>query len=161
MNNNQTFNLFLFALVLLPIPMAMAETTSDDEHIRQIVNELLEEKNSKIKTLEERVLQLENNQQIQPGRQAKNLICTVNDNQKKDEKPSGFSEKLVELEEQVENLKATAEDNGLEITGFFDFSARTENRAENTFSLGAVEIDLEYAYNEHFAASSGLGWRYC
>jgi hypothetical protein len=84
MNNNQTFNLFFFALVLLPIPMAMAmaETVSDDEHIRQIVNELLQEKNSKIKTLEERVLQLENNQQIQSGRQEKNLICTVKSNQK-------------------------------------------------------------------------------
>jgi len=35
-------------------------------------------------------------------------------------------------------------------------NAKTDNSTDQTFSVGSVELDLEFAYNDHFAASSAL-----
>ncbi len=150
------YKVIFFVLLFLSISLAKADSSLNEQDIRLIVKELLQEKDSKIQLLESRIQQLE--------AKLKNQNASVNVDKTtsaiKDQKAidNSFSDKLAEIESDVSELKSTAAENGLEITGFFDFSARTENSEENTFSLGAVEIDLEYAYGEHFAASSALVW---
>lgn len=65
---------------------------------------------------------------------------------------------LSSLQEDVGELKAKAAKNGLNMTGFIDVKAKTDNASEQTFNLGYVELDLEYAYDEHFAASTALNF---
>ncbi len=55
---NTCKKLFFYIFVLVN-PTAYAEQGINDKHIRQIVNELLQEKDSKIQLLEARILQLE------------------------------------------------------------------------------------------------------
>lgn len=157
MRNN--WLVFLTAFFLFSIPIVEAETNSSDEHIRNIVKELLLEKDNKIEVLEARIQQLEQKLQLQQEGQTKLEESLAQDTHaQKNNEAKTWTDKFSELGEQVEELKASAESNGLEISGFFDVSARTENSSESTFDLGAFEIDLEYAYNEHFAASSALVW---
>lgn len=63
---------------------------------------------------------------------------------------------LSSLQEDVSELKAKAVKNGLNMTGFIDVKAKTDNASNQTFNLGYVELDMEYAYDEHFAASTAL-----
>jgi len=61
----------------------------------------------------------------------------------------------------VDKIKAvdeSAKENGLEMSGFFDFSLQATSNPSNVFTLGAVELDLEYAYKENFAVSSAFVW---
>jgi hypothetical protein len=46
----------------------------------------------------------------------------------------------------------------LEITGFFDFTLQSQDERDSPFEYGAFELDLEYAYNEHYAVSTALVW---
>ncbi len=46
----------------------------------------------------------------------------------------------------------------LEITGFFDFTVQSQDERDSPFEYGAFELDLEYAYNEHYAVSTALVW---
>ena len=47
---------------------------------------------------------------------------------------------------------------GLDISGFFDIQARSDNRSEQTFELGDLEVDLEFVHDEHYSASAALVW---
>lgn len=69
---------------------------------------------------------------------------------------SSLFSKLDDLGSDVAELKQKVAAKGLDISGFFDVNAKTDNATEQNFSLGSVELDLEYAYNEHFAVSSAL-----
>lgn len=69
---------------------------------------------------------------------------------------ASLASKLRSIGKQVEELKAAASDNGLEISGFFDINAKTDNATDQTFSVGSVELDLDYVHDEHFGASSAL-----
>ena len=53
---------------------------------------------------------------------------------------------------------AESESAGLDISGFFDVQARSDNRSEQTFELGDLEVDLEYVHDEHYSASAALVW---
>ena len=68
----------------------------------------------------------------------------------------GIGRKLRELDKTVGELKATAAAHGLEISGFFDVNAKTGNTTDQTFSLGSVELDLDYVHDDHFGAASAL-----
>lgn len=46
----------------------------------------------------------------------------------------------------------------LEITGFFDFTLQSQDERDSPFEYGAFELDMEYAYNEHYAVSTALVW---
>lgn len=46
----------------------------------------------------------------------------------------------------------------LEITGFFDFTLQSQDERDSPFEFGVFELDLEYAYNEHYAVSTALVW---
>ncbi|MDP1664784.1 MAG: hypothetical protein Q8L79_06600 [Methylobacter sp.] len=115
---NSLFFLFLFTLHV-PVANAAAGAASvSDEHIRQIVAELLKKKDQTIAQLEARLQQLEHtptaeNTPAETG--------TAPDAQ------SGYAivNKLGDLTEEVEALKEAAKEKGLNISGFFDVNAKT------------------------------------
>ena len=164
---------FFYLLVLgFTLAFSVNAETNDDEHIRQIVTSLLREKDQKIEQLEARIQQLEQGNRVTPvavaeqGGQSKSAVAdavqpkpTV-DAAAKTAASSGddstVTGKLKDLTKKVDELKATAEANGLNISGFFDINAKTGNPTEQTFSVGSVELDLDYAHDEHFGASSAI-----
>jgi hypothetical protein len=155
------------------------DNAASDQHIREIVESLLREKDQKIERLEARIKQLENTQPatqakvsatspaVIPGDTAKATpieslaVPPGSTLQPVAKANSGGNEetilnKLGDLGDEVAELKETAEQKGLDISGFFDVNAKTDNSTDQTFSVGSVELDLEYNYFENFAASSAL-----
>lgn len=166
--------LVLLILLLWLMPLSSADASGANQ-IRQIVEQMLHEKNAKIEQLENRVHQLE--QKLDALTQVAALPTpamvtpsptTVNVTQSSAPpaeviqtaaaKPDadGIAGKLRELDKSVGELKAAALENGLEISGFFDVNAKTGNSTEQTFSLGSVEVDLDYVHDDHFGAASAL-----
>jgi len=142
--------------------MVKADTSVSDEHIRAIVKELLQEKDDKIKSLETRILELEaqvHKVNIKHVEIVDDKV-PIDENSRVAENTEGSKEEglLTGIGDMIEEVDAKAKDNGLEISGFFDVSASTKNASGNTFALGAVELDLEYSYDEHFAVSSAFVW---
>ncbi len=158
----------IFLLTLqIPIAHATADATSvSDEHIRQIVAGLLKEKDQKIAELEARLQQLEHAPKAAPSPSPQSVAATdVKISQNAQPKPvkapdaqsePGIISKLGDLTEEVEELREKAKEKGLDISGFFDVNAKTDNSTNQTFSVGSIELDLEYAHNDNFAASSAL-----
>jgi hypothetical protein len=145
-------------------------TAVTDEHIRQIVESLLKEKDKKIEQLEARILQMEKDRQnsvvnstqsLEPKVVSEKVVSPVKPQTKVAEATAEKHEtsivsKLQDIGEEVKGLREAAQKKGLDISGFFDVNAKTDNATDQTFSVGSVELDLEYAYNDHFAASSAL-----
>ncbi len=159
------FCLFLFTQVSLANAAADAANVTD-EHIRQVVEDLLKKKDQKIAQLEARIQQLEHEPKtaIPPPLQPK-VTAEVKSPEKvlveigktPDTKAeSAVVSKILDLTEEVAGLKEAAKEKGLGISGFFDLNAKTDNSTDQTFSVGSVELDLEYDYYENFAASSAL-----
>jgi hypothetical protein len=159
-------SIFLFT-IQIPIAHATANATGvSDDHIRQIVEGLLKEKDQKIAELEARLQQLEHApkaKSIPPPQPvaATDVKAPENEPAKTVKAPdakseSGIISKLDDLTEEVEELREATKTKGLDISGFFDVNAKTDNSTNQTFSVGSVELDLEYAYNDSFAASSAL-----
>ena len=67
-----------------------------------------------------------------------------------------ISRSLKAMDKKIEELKDSASAKGLEMSGFFDVNAMTSNATEHTFYVGSVELDLDYAYDDHFGASTAL-----
>jgi hypothetical protein len=172
---HQTALVAAFISALLLSSAAFAGNSAhgaSDEHIREIVESLLREKNQKIDQLEARIKQLEakqatipNSQQQARATQAQSAgalesppgsvpEAVVTNNHNGDD--ATLMNKLGDLGEEIEELKEGAKEKGLDISGFFDVNAKTDNSTDQTFSVGSVELDLEYAYNDHFAASSAI-----
>ncbi len=137
----------VFLLIFLMIQMPVANATDvSDEHIRQIALDLLREKDQKIAQLEARIQQLEH---------APKAVAEAG--KAPDVKPEHeIVGKLSDLTEEVEELKQAAKEKGLDISGFFDVNAKTDNSTDQTFSVGSVELDLEFECYENFAVSSAL-----
>jgi hypothetical protein len=174
--------LVLLAGMLLNFSVYAKESSNavSDAHIREIVEGMLHEKNQKIEQLEARIKQLESSKVATPQPEqkqadnndkqadkdlakqesAENLALPPGSTPKTAAKDSsneaGVMSKLGDLGDEIAELKAAAEDKGLDISGFFDVNAKTDNSTDQTFSVGSVELDLEYAVTDHFAASSAL-----
>jgi hypothetical protein len=149
---------------------ANSEEAASERHIRKVVESLLQEKNQKIEQLEARIKQLENKQtavQTQPPAAKPNVsssadlavppgsaAATVATSSETSN--TSVMNKLGDLGEQISELKEAAEKKGLDISGFFDVNAKTDNSTDQTFSVGSIELDLEYAATDHFAASSAI-----
>ncbi|MEQ1637502.1 MAG: hypothetical protein ABL903_12500 [Methylococcales bacterium] len=165
--------------VSAPLP-AQTKAAVSDSHIRQIVESLLREKDQKIAQLEARLQQLEKtlpnaavtasptkSGQIK-AESGETSSATLADRTPEASPAAKAAEsqnvptvstlnsKLGDLGEEIAELKEAAQEKGLDISGFFDINAKTDNATDQTFSVGSVELDLEYSYNEHFAASSAL-----
>jgi hypothetical protein len=161
----KTFFLYLFLICSVSLPFYALANASEDEHIRAIVESMLKEKDQKIEQLESRIHQLEQEQQALAK---KPLILENPEPEKVETTPAKTAEvkteeasattsgKLQELAKKVEELKDAASNNGLEISGFFDVNAKTSNSTDQTFSLGSVELDLDYVHSDHFGASTAL-----
>jgi hypothetical protein len=155
---------FVFCLFFLATQVPAANATDvSDEHIRQIVEGLLKEKDQKIAQLEARIQQLEHapktetNLPQQPKVTASSEKTPAETGKAPDAKSEhAIASKLVDLTEEVEGLKEAAKEKGLDISGFFDVTAKTDNSSGQTFGLGSIELDLEYEYGDNFAASSAL-----
>jgi hypothetical protein len=181
------FAIIMGALISSAPVQASDQANAADQHIREIVENLLREKDQKIEQLESRIKQLENNQAApqtaaQPKPGVDNPVAVNKQTQEESvenlaippgsvvnpapeavaatTKSSGANEgilnKLGDLGEQIEELKEEAKEKGVGISGFFDVNAKTDNSTDQTFSVGSVELDLEYAATDHFAASSAL-----
>jgi hypothetical protein len=174
--------LALFAWILPNFSVYAKESGNavSDAHIREVVESMLHEKNQKIEQLEARIKQLESSKATaQPPEQKQaetnkqqgdndlveqespeNLALPPDSIPKTVAKGSandaGVMSKLGDLGDEIAELKEAAEDKGLDISGFFDVNAKTDNSTDQTFSVGSVELDLEYAATDHFAASSAL-----
>ena len=173
------FGLILIFALLQSSPCIAATKNAgvSDAHIRAVVENLLHEKNQKIEQLEARIKQLENSQAIEKKQVAsidakkdnvnskdnspENLSLPPGYNPKTAAKNSGSGDasiinKLGDLGDEIAELKEAAEKKGLDISGFFDVNAKTDNSTDQTFSVGSVELDLEYAATDYFAASSAI-----
>ncbi|WP_333874945.1 hypothetical protein [Methylobacter sp.] len=135
----------------------------EDEHIRQIVQSLLKEKDRKIEQLEARIQQLEGEQHNSTAVQNQNPASHAATVMPEPAKTAltgkiepAVSSKLQDLDKKIDALKEAASDSGLEVSSFFDVNAKTGNSTDQTFSVGSVELDLDYVYDEHFGASSAL-----
>lgn len=158
--------IFLIIIIFLSLFINSSgyASSKDDEHIRLIVQSMLKEKDNKIQQLEARIIQLEKQQEHL-------LVTNKTDNQftaaksAKDPDPisldvskneTDVNAKLNTLDKKIQEIKSSANENGLDISGFFDINAKTGNSTDQTFSIGLLELDIAYNYNEHFAASSAL-----
>jgi hypothetical protein len=162
----------LFILISgLILPSFLEAKPVDDEYVRQIVGEMLREKDKKIEQLEARIQQLEAERRtVLPGaathqdvKQAATEVAppqpdfaATPNSAGSDGADAVVAGKLRELSKKDDELKASAEENGLVISGFFDVNAKTGNSADQTFSVGSVELDLDYAHDDHFGASTAL-----
>lgn len=177
---NQTICFYALSSVLFQLPNAVAAGTNNaatEQQIRKVVESMLQEKNQKIEQLEARIKQLESKQApTQPATQpqapppsgepktavVESLEAPPGSGigavaaKKGDASNATIMNKLGELGDEITELKASAEEKGLDISGFFDVNAKTDNSTDQTFSVGSVELDFEYAAFEHFAASSAL-----
>ncbi len=157
-------NVIVVCLVMLYLasePVFAESAADDEEKIRAIVQQLLHEKDSRIEKLEARIQQLEqqiaDSHQTPASQQAITPVAQTVQSEDRVQTPVDESA-LTRLEQEVDAIKESMADSGLQMSGFFDFSARTENSSESTFDLGSLELDLEYAYNPHYAASAALVW---
>lgn len=143
--------------------------SSDDEHIRQIVRSMLQEKDRKIEQLEARIHQLEQERVADRGANAPlsadakapaatsaSPASEPTKTASRENADTSVSSKLKDLDKKIGELKEAASASGLEISGFFDVNAKTGNSTDQTFSVGSVELDLDYVHDEHFGASSAL-----
>ncbi|MCX7087209.1 MAG: hypothetical protein NTV00_04045 [Methylococcales bacterium] len=164
---------------------ANSGTAVSDAHIREVVESLLREKDQKIAKLEARLQQLEKTAPEAVAKAptipatppviekntsnlpviAKNAPATNNPSSPpvsldhtahEAAEHNSLHSQLSDLGEELAELKEAAKEKGLGINGFFDVNAKTDNATDQTFNVGSVELDLEYSYNEHFAASSAL-----
>ncbi|MBE0472239.1 MAG: hypothetical protein IBX55_22365, partial [Methyloprofundus sp.] len=153
--------IILFACILLPITKVNADTPSDD-HIKAIVRELLQQKDSKIDALEAKIQQLKQKLLLQEQTNKPFAITADKTSQLtnaiEQKTESSDSDVLTDISSSIKDFDTVAKQNGLDISGFFDVSAQTQNKSGNTFTLGAVELDLEYSYDDHFAVSSAFVW---
>ncbi|MBD9357220.1 hypothetical protein [Methylomonas albis] len=155
--------LLAIALLSLAAQTDSHATAAEDEHIRQIVQGVLKEKDQKIEQLEARIKQLEQERSgavaaaptpavSSAGAQTPAPLKTANNS-----KPEPtFDNKLKALDKKINDLKEAAEADGLQISGFFDVNAKTSNSTDQTFSVGSVELDLDYVHDDHFGASTAL-----
>ncbi len=63
---------------------------------------------------------------------------------------SAFKDELIET--------LAGEESPLKISGFFDVTLESPNERDRPFEFGALELDLEYPFNEHYTVSSALVW---
>lgn len=153
------------ALLSLAAHADVHATAAEDEHIRQIVQGVLKEKDQKIEQLEARIKQLEQernnsvavsaNPTVAPAGEPTPAPAPVKTAANAKPEPT-VDTKLKALDKKIAALKEAAEANGLQMSGFFDINAKTGNSTDQTFSVGSVELDLDYVHDDHFGASSAL-----
>jgi hypothetical protein len=160
---NAVFPVLIGVLLQISPTMAANGDAASEQQIRKVVESMLQEKNQKIEQLEARIKQLEAKQtpdqpttavaasdrpkpavveslEAPPGSGIGAVAVKSGD-----ASDAAIMNKLGELGEEITELRTSAEEKGLDISGFFDVNAKTDNSTDQTFSVGSVELDLEYA----------------
>jgi hypothetical protein len=156
-------NALLSSLVFLGLAATQSSAygaTAEDEHIRQIVQGMLKEKDQKIRQLEQ---ELEKSQTVAKQNQssatpapAKAITPEPVQLFANDKAESTVTSKLQDLDKKIDELKESASDHGLNISAFFDVNAKTGNSTNQIFSVGSVELDMDYTADDHFGVSTAL-----
>ncbi len=181
----QLFLVFLVTMAALGptrwVEAAEGNDAAMDARIRSVVEELLSSKQAEVEALEARIRRLEQtveNQRKkivrlkrgvtgqpdeQPDTELKKQAARIQALEEKAREADDLQEatlkaELKELKNEVVSQVNEEESGGLDISGFFDVTARTENNDDRTFDLGALEVDMEYGYDEHFSVSTALVW---
>jgi hypothetical protein len=158
-----TYCRILFVLLTLFCSHSAFADKAGDDHIRKIVQEMLKEKDQKIQLLEARI------QQLEQERSTATMVAVSSAPVSPDAKPTttatsantakadtSVNSQLKAMDKKIDAIKQAAASHGLEISGFFDVNAKTGNSTDQTFSLGSVELDLDYVHDDHFGASTAL-----
>lgn len=135
-----------------------------DAHIREVVAEALKEKDKEIAVLKRKVQQLEETLQNPPAQQDSFAESSPN-SQSTSVRIDKVEQTLDEMQRQekslyqeIESFRDDLSEQGLDFSGFFHFSALSDNKGNRTFDFGGLELGIEYRYNEHLAASMALVW---
>jgi hypothetical protein len=163
MKNLQRFRFIGFmTLGIAACPSAHA-VASGDEHILQLVQGLLKDKDRKIELLEARIQHLEQKLEATEVAAEKKAAIPLPEtvtapaaDTATAKSESTVGSKLQALDKKIEAIKEAAAGNGLLMSGFFDINAKTSNSTDQTFSVGSVELDLDYVHDDHFGASTAL-----
>lgn len=156
-----------FSLCVLSMQSVAYAAGGEEAKIRQIVQGILKEKDDKIGLLEQRIEQLEKEKATQeklalPVVNPVSKVESVADSTaaitkpKKDVEKSSESNKSLDIVGKIDEFKEAAAEKGLEISAFMDVNAKTGNSTDQTFSVGSVEVDMDYSFNDHFGASAAL-----
>lgn len=167
------FFYILLQVMLFATASSVYANSTEDEHIRAIVSTLLREKDQKIAELEARIQQLEQNQSRRNPSTAEDVQSKVQSKQqvvmpvisaqtaeksipKSTHEEASINSQLRNLSHKVDELKNAALEKNLDISGYLDINAKTSNSTDQTFSVGLLELDIAYNYDEHFGISTGL-----
>ncbi len=154
--NSRKLAVFLSICALLPASSMAVEENAEEQRIRQIVSQMLAARDAEVQRLQSRIEALESvleQQRQQPGIRPSASAPAGQDPVKPEVQVSRdeqhkFNSELDAIKTRLAEVNTTE---GLAISGFFDVSARSENPDESTFTLGAVEMDLEYTYGDYTA----------
>ncbi len=166
--------LTIFGASLLFSMNAGAEPRNDgqlDAHIRRVVAESLKEKDREIEELKRKVQRLESTLQRRSGL-IEDSLSRQHSSADFSTDPKSTSQRIDKVEQELDEIKRQDKslyqefesfreglsEKGLEFSGFFHFSALSDNKRNRTFEFGELELGLEYHYNEHLAASMALVW---
>lgn len=173
MNHHHLHRRSLILIGLFVAWPVLAAGGDDEARIRAIVASMLAAKDAQIARLEARVRQLEArvNGAVKapapstatlpehgtplPAQDPARAASPAAAGAQSHRDPPGLAQKLESLES---GLKDLLHGDRLDISGFFDMLARSENEGERPFDLGAFELDLGYSFMDQFAVSSALVW---
>ncbi len=168
---------FVFTVLLFCCSSIYAQDTSmTPEQVRQLVENLIQEKTNEIEKMNQRINELEKLTQTQ-----KQIIQQLQTHQsphqtlEKDTSSESIPPSFLEQSQQslsafffpknddgIEKAKGgrhSNEDKGPEISGFFGTTAQTTNGTNQVFHVGVVELDLDRILHKgDFAASIALDW---
>jgi hypothetical protein len=136
-------NIFLLA----SFEASAVEKNLTEKDVRRIVTKLLHEKDKEIAQLKQKIQHLEHSPQptekTSTPPAAPNIITTATP---------------IESTAAEAPAPANSEFNDIKWSGFFNLDAQTDARNRPNFEFKALELHLEYLYNDHFAANAALAW---
>jgi hypothetical protein len=134
--------LFTVFLLFVSLKAFAVEKKLTEKDVRRIVTEVLQEKDKEIAQLKQKIQQLEHPPQPLIS-QAPPIITTATPVEPAATEPAPSTDSAF---------------NNLKWSGFFNLNAQTDAKSRANFDFQALELHLEYLYNEHFAANAALVW---
>ncbi len=146
---------------------SFAETAITPEQVRKMVASMLQSKTNELRKMNQRIQELEKltREQKQLIQQLlsdqSNLQANVSQKSSTNNPTTDYPLAAFFFPEKATNTNTGVmeEDQGPEISGFFDTTAQTKNGSNQVFHIGVVELDLDRIIHKgDFAASVALDW---